>query len=253
VTPRLTTRKGAAGCGRRGAPLALTLLLAIAPAAGAEPYHLVLDPTLTEISFTLGARLHTVRGRFALASGEVRFDPETGAATGEIRVDARSGDTGIARRDRVMHEEVLDSAAHPLLVLRPERLEVTKREADALAGRLFGSFEVRGARHPLTLDFDGTRSGERAKVSARFEVPWVAWGLPDPSNLLLSVDKTLAVEVSAGGTLAVESRGAAQAARAGRRAARPRSPRRSPPRSSRDSSTARRRARGSRARARGPR
>jgi hypothetical protein len=119
-------------------------------------------------------------------------------------VDARSGDTGIARRDRVMHEEVLDSAAHPLLVLRPERLELAKRAADSLVGRLFGSFEVRGERHPLALAFDGSRQGERARVTARFDVPWVAWGLPDPSNLLLSVDKTLAVEVSAGGTLAAE-------------------------------------------------
>jgi polyisoprenoid-binding protein YceI len=203
VTPRRTTRKGAAGCGRRGALLALALL-SVASHARAEPFRLVLDPTATEIGFTLGARLHTVRGRFALASGEVRFDPETGAASGEIRVDAKSGDTGVAQRDRVMHEEVLDSAAHPLLVLRPERLEVTKREADAVAGRLFGSFEVRGARHPITLDLGATRSGERARVTVRFDVPWVAWGLPDPSNFVLRVEKTLAVEVSAGGTLVAE-------------------------------------------------
>ncbi len=178
--------------------------MSLAPAVSAEPYRLVLEPAATEIGFTLGARLHTVRGRFALASGEVRFDPETGAATGEIRVDARSGHTGIARRDRVMHEEVLDSPAHPLLVLRPERLEVTKRDADTLAGRLFGSFEVRGERHPLELAFDASRQGDRARVTVRFDVPWVAWGLPDPSNLVLSVEKTLAVEVSAGGTLAAE-------------------------------------------------
>ena len=164
----------------------------------------MLDPSASEVSFTLGARLHTVRGSFALVAGELGFDPETGAASGEIRVDARSGDTGIDRRDRVMHEEVLDSATHPLLVLRPERIEVARREADALAGTLFGRFEVRGASHPIELAFEGTREGERARVAARFDVPWVAWGLPDPSNLLLSVEKTLAVAVSAGGTLAAE-------------------------------------------------
>jgi polyisoprenoid-binding protein YceI len=181
--------------------LALALLVAPAPAA-AEPYRLVLDPAATEISFTLGARLHTVRGRFALAAGELVFDPETGAASGEIRVDARSGDTGIDRRDRVMHEEVLDSARHPLLVLRPERIEVSRESADVLAGTLFGRFEVRGGRHPVALAFEGSRQGERARVSVRFEVPWVAWGLPNPSNALLRVGETLAVEVSAGGRLA---------------------------------------------------
>ena len=164
----------------------------------------MLDPAATEISFTLGATLHTVRGRFALTTGELTFDPETGAASGEIRVDARSGDTGIDRRDRVMHEEVLDSAGHPLLVLRPERIEVKRRDADALRGTLFGSFEVRGASHPLALAFEGTRSGERARVTVTFDVPWVAWGLPNPSNALLSVDDTLAVAVSAAGKLATE-------------------------------------------------
>jgi polyisoprenoid-binding protein YceI len=167
----------------------------------AEPFRLVLDPTATEISFTLGARLHTVRGSFALVTGELGFDPETGAASGEIRVDAKSGDTGIDRRDRVMHEEVLDSGRHPLLVLRPERIIESKRDGDALAGRLFARFEVRGVSHPLSLDFEGKRAGERASLRVRFDVPWVAWGLPDPSNAILSVDDVLSVEVAAAGLL----------------------------------------------------
>lgn len=182
--------------------LAFIALIVLATAAGAEPFRLVLDPSATEISFTLGARLHTVRGSFALVTGELGFDPETGAASGEIRVDARSGDTGIDRRDRVMHEEVLDSARHPLLVLRPERIIEAKRDGDALAGRLFTRFEVRGVSHPLALDFEGTRAGERATVHVRFDVPWVAWGLPDPSNAILRVDDVLSVDVKAEGTLA---------------------------------------------------
>lgn len=182
--------------------LLLCALLVLPPVtAVAEPFRLVLDPAATEISFTLGARLHTVRGSFALVTGELSFDPDGGAASGEIRVDARSGDTGIDRRDRVMHEEVLDSARHPLLVFRPERIDVLERGADALAGRLFGRFEVRGVSHPLALTFEGTRTGERAAVTVRFEVPWVAWGLPDPSNAILSVDDKLAVEVRTSGAL----------------------------------------------------
>lgn len=175
--------------------------MGLAAPAEAEPFQLVLDPAATEISFTLGARLHTVRGSFALVTGALAFDPDSSAASGEIRVDARSGDTGIDRRDRVMHEEVLDSAHHPLLVFRPERIDVLERRPDALAGRLFGRFEVRGVSHPLALTFEGTRTGERAAVTVRFEVPWVAWGLPDPSNAILSVDDKLAVEVRTSGTL----------------------------------------------------
>jgi polyisoprenoid-binding protein YceI len=183
--------------------VAFAVLGAPVPAA-AEPYRLVLDPAATEISFTLGATLHSVRGRFALGSGEISFDPETGVASGEVRVDAQSGDTGIDRRDRVMHEEVLDSAKHPRLVLRPQRIEVSRREAEALAGTLFGQIELRGASHSVAIPFEGARHGERAQITLHFDVPWVAWGLPDPSNALLSVEKTLAVAVSARGTLSAE-------------------------------------------------
>jgi polyisoprenoid-binding protein YceI len=230
---------------------ALAVCLAVPAAAAAEPLRLVLDPAATEIRFTLPARLHTVRGRFALASGEIRFDPETGAAGGEIRVDARSGDTGIARRDRVMHEDVLDSARRPWLVLRPERITVARRSKGALAGTLIGTFEVRGASHPIEVAFEGMRESDAARITVRFDVPWVAWGLPDPSNLVLAVDDVLAVEVSARGRLVAEA--AAPAAPAGPPPARPRSPRRTPPRSSRGSATGRRRARGSPRRARWPR
>jgi hypothetical protein len=103
-----------------------------------------------------------------------------------------------------MHEEVLDSAQHPWLVLWPERIEVSRREADALVGTLLGQIELRGASHPVSMPFEGTRHGERARITLHFDVPWVAWGLPDPSNALLSVEKTLAVAVSARGTLAPE-------------------------------------------------
>lgn len=190
--------------------LALAVLCALAPLRGAaEPYRIVLDPAATQIGFTLGARLHTVRGSFALTAGELVFDPDTGTASGEIRVDARSGDTGIDRRDRVMHEEVLDSQGHPLLAFRPERLKVAERSADALSGRLFGRFEVRGVAHPLAVEFEGKRAGERAEIRVRFDVPWVAWGLPDPSNALLSVDDVLSVQMDAGGTIQPASASAA--------------------------------------------
>jgi polyisoprenoid-binding protein YceI len=191
---------------RRVALLGLAVLCASAPArGGAEPFRIVLDPAATKIGFTLGARLHTVRGSFALTAGELVFDPDTGAASGEIRVDARSGDTGIDRRDRVMHEEVLDSANRPLLALRPERVHVAERSADALSGRLFGRFEVRGVAHPLAVDFEGKRAGERAEIQVRFDVPWVAWGLPDPSNAILRVDDVLSVQVDARGTISPAS------------------------------------------------
>jgi polyisoprenoid-binding protein YceI len=174
----------------------------LAPRAGAETWQLSLDPAATRIAFTLPARLHTVRGTFALERAELRFDPDSGEANGEIVVDATSGDTGIDARDRVMHEEVLASAQHPEMALRLARIEVRERGADRLAGVAHGVFRVRGGEHPIAVRFEGTRSGGEARITARFDVPWVAWGLPDPSTFLLWVEKTLAVEVTSRGRLA---------------------------------------------------
>jgi polyisoprenoid-binding protein YceI len=93
--------------------LAAGVLVAAAAAstpAGAEELTLRLDPAATEVSFHVDATGHDVHGAFALRSGEIRFDPDTGTASGEIRVDATSAKTGSGSRDKEMNHEVLASS-----------------------------------------------------------------------------------------------------------------------------------------------
>src|SRR5207253_4296277 len=80
-----------------GRSLLLLLLLAcgLAPATlRGERLSIELDPQQSTVTFTLGAFLHTVRGTFRVKHGTVRFDTETGEATGEVVVDLGSGVTG---------------------------------------------------------------------------------------------------------------------------------------------------------------
>jgi hypothetical protein len=77
------------------------------------PVEIEFNPPRCTVQFTLGALLHAVHGSFRVKSGRVRFDPDSGQASGQIAVDVRSGETGDAGRDRQMHESVLESDRFP--------------------------------------------------------------------------------------------------------------------------------------------
>lgn len=185
--------------------LVVALLAAAAPVRG-EPWTLRLDPEATEIRFEVGATLHTVRGRFALEEGTLRFDPATGDVSGEVVVDARSGDTGIDRRDRTMHRDLLDSERHPHMILRPQRLRDVRRGPDSLDATLEAELVLRGEAHRLAFPVHGRREKGRGVVEGSFRVPYVAWGLPDPDTLVLRVDDVLDVSFRAAGALDAPAR-----------------------------------------------
>jgi hypothetical protein len=80
---------------------------------------LVIEPTQTRVEFTLGSLLHTVHGDFQLKRGTLRFDSQSGIASGELVVDATSGESGSAARDKRMHASILESARYPKSLSAP--------------------------------------------------------------------------------------------------------------------------------------
>ncbi len=172
---------------------------AATPPQAAAERRIVFDPEASRIEFTLGATLHTVRGSARLAAGAITLDL-AGAATGgrlagEIVVDARSAETGNRKRDRDMHEKVLESEEHPRIVFRPESFEGALAAAGASRVTVRGRLEIHGAEHALAVPADVSVEGDRIGVSATFEVPYVEWGMRDPSKLFLRVAKSVEVAV----------------------------------------------------------
>jgi polyisoprenoid-binding protein YceI len=78
--------------------------------ASAAEVTVELNPAQTRVGWTLGDVLHTVHGTFKLTRGTIRFDSETGNASGEIVVDAASGESGSGSRVGRMNKNVLESA-----------------------------------------------------------------------------------------------------------------------------------------------
>jgi polyisoprenoid-binding protein YceI len=185
-----------------------TLLAAIAigaigatGVAGADQLTLTLDPARTTVSFTLGATLHTVHGSAPVTRGVTVFDPAGGEASGEIVVDASRANTGNTKRDKDMHESVLVSARYPTVVLRPTRVEGRLPEAGTATFTVHGTIELLGSRHEIAAPVEVTVNGATVAVRAEFELPYVAWGLEDPSKFLLKVDRFVTVAVAGAGTL----------------------------------------------------
>ena len=170
--------------------------------AQSHSLKIVLDPAQTQIRWKLGADLHKVDGTFKLKSGEFIFDPATGVAEGEILVDATTGESGNPARDKRMHDEVLESNRYPAMFFHPSQIKGAFKPGETTQQlQAQGSFNIHGADHALEMPVKVETAGDTVTTTARFTVPYVAWGMKNPSKLLLRVSKQVEIEVIAKGTI----------------------------------------------------
>ena len=161
----------------------------------AEDTVLQIDPSQTKVEFTLADVLHTVHGTFLLKRGDMRFDAATGKASGELVVDATSGASGSGARDRNMHKNVLESARYPEIVFRPDRVEgkVTLQGTSHVG--LHGIFSIHGAEHEITLPAVVENDDGKYAADIAFAVPYVQWGMKNPSTLFLRVSDKVEIGI----------------------------------------------------------
>ncbi len=181
-------------------PILLTALT-LASSGSAAQRTLQIDPTTSRVSFTLKSTLHTVDGRLTLTRGEIQFDPTTGKASGEVVLDARRTETGNADRDQKMHRKVLESELFQEIVFVPERMTGEVPSTGEGQIELEGAVTVHGASHPVAMIVRVTREGDRVHAIAALPIPYVEWGMKDPSVLVLRVAKEVNVALDIEGRL----------------------------------------------------
>ncbi len=174
-------------------------ILSCAPDAGAAV--LSLDGARSRVTFTLDATAHTVEGAFTVRSTSVTFEPDNGTLAGEVVVDLASGRTGNGRRDAKMHEEVLETAKYPVATFRPGRLLGKVPTEGSASLEIEGVLLFHGGEHELTLPVRITVDGSSISAVSEFSVPYVAWGLEDPSVFVLRVAKEARVRAEFSGKL----------------------------------------------------
>jgi len=176
--------------------LASAAALWFAAPAACQELALDLDPTRTTVQFKLEATLHTVHGSFKVQRGAIRIDPATGKIAGEVVVDAGSGESGNAGRDRRMHEGVLESARYREIVFAPDHVEGAVAAQGVSHVQVHGILRLHGAAHEITVPVRVQIAGGQLTAAAHFAVPYVKWGLKNPSSLLLHVSDKVEIDVT---------------------------------------------------------
>jgi len=181
---------------------ALTMVLCLlaggkAAAQTSEEIVLELDPAATRIEFTLGSLLHTVHGQFALKQGHIRVDTANGRSSGELIVDATSGESGSESRDRRMHKEILESQHYPEFIFVPDRVDGKIDLSGTSQVQLHGLLTIHGTTHQVVLPVKTQAAQGQLTATATLAVPYVRWGMKNPSTLFLRVNEDLDVSIRA--------------------------------------------------------
>jgi polyisoprenoid-binding protein YceI len=183
--------------------LALLLLLgfvSVTPTLRAQE-KLTLDPANSEIHFTLGDVLHVVHGTFHLQNGNIEFSPTTGKASGMIVVDATSGQSGSSARDHRMTNDELKASEYKTVTFVPTQVTGTFNPSGDSTISVHGNFTLLGTTHPIDVPMKVHVSGDQLHATGSFSVPYVQWGLKDPSTLMLRCNKEVQIDLSLNGTL----------------------------------------------------
>jgi len=166
----------------------------------AQEVVLVLDPVQCKVHYSVESTLHTVHGTFNLKSGAVHLDPDSGKASGEVVVYATSGDSGNSSRDERMHKEILQTQKYPDAVFHPMQVEGKLLRTGASNVQLHGTILLHGQEHEIVAPVHAELTADHWTGTAKFNVPYIKWGIKDPSNWLLKVKPVVHVEVDMAGS-----------------------------------------------------
>jgi polyisoprenoid-binding protein YceI len=176
------------------AVFALTVMLA--PAALAQHQTFVVNPDASNVKMTLKTTHELVNGTFHVQSGSIEFDRSTPKMSGSVVVLAGSGKTGNDGRDRKMNKDILKVEQHPTVSFEPKAYT----GAIALSGdstiQVTGIFTLLSLPHEITVPILIHIDGNSATAKAHFVVPYVQWGLKNPSFMFWKADNNVAIDLN---------------------------------------------------------
>jgi len=179
-----------------------TLLTILAPLASAQRQTFTVSPDASDVKITLNTTHEVVHGAFRVQAGSVEFDRNDSKMTGSVVVYAGSGKTGNGSRDKRMNKEILKVEQYTAISFAPASYTGVIAPSGDSTIQVTGTFKLLDVPHQITVPMVIHMEGPAATARTHFSIPYVQWGLKDPSLLFWRADKEVSVDLTLTGQLA---------------------------------------------------
>src|SRR5580693_7710545 len=176
------------------AVLALAVLLG--PAALAQHQTFTVNPDASEVKMKLNTTHEVVNGRFHVHSGSINFDRAASHISGIVIIAAGSGKTGNDSRDKKMNKDILKVDQFATVSFAPKTYNGTIAASGDSTIQVSGVVTLLATPHDLTIPMQIHIDGSKATTKGQFIVPYVQWGLKNPSFMIWKADNDVAIDLN---------------------------------------------------------
>lgn len=181
--------------------LAMMLPLTLASAVLAQHRTLTVSPNASKVNMTLKTNHDTVLGTFHIQSGTIEYDSSAGTIAGSVVVAADSGNTGNQGRDKKMDKDILETRRYNTVTFAPKSYTGTIASSGDSTIQVTGIITLLGNPHESTIPMQIHIEGNTCVAKAIFPIPYVQWGLKDPSFLILKAQKQVDINLDLVGSI----------------------------------------------------
>ena len=174
----------------------LALAVILGPAALAQQQTFTVNPDASEVKMKLNTTHEVVNGTFHIQSGSIEFDHSNPKMSGSVAVLAGSGKTGNDSRDKKMNKDILKVDQYTTVSFAPKTYTGTITPSGDSTIQVSGVFTLLGNAHDLTIPMQVHMDGSKATARAQFVVPYVQWGLKNPSFLIWKAENDVAIDLN---------------------------------------------------------
>ena len=100
-----------------------------------------------------------------------------------------------------MQNDVLESSHYPDIAFRPDHVEGQVADIGVSTLQVHGIFSIHGTGHEITIPVQVEMAPGQWTATSHFAVPYVAWGMKNPSTFVLRVSQSVDIEIRATGEM----------------------------------------------------